>query len=109
MEQVHFQAILKKTKDITELLSGAKLMECSPMAKGYASEFPDEMIQVLGNENLDFILRFGFNILRGKVLDVARFGIWSFHHDDEQEIRGGYRVSGSFTGKQQKTGLFCRN
>ena len=58
-----FKPSSKKTKDITELLSGAKLMECSPMAKGYASEFPDEMIQILGNENLDFILRFGFNIL----------------------------------------------
>ena len=35
------------------------------------------------------MLRFGFGILRGEVLDVARHGIWSFHHDDERVIRGG--------------------
>lgn len=103
-----FKPSSKKTKDITELLSGAKLMECSPMAKGYASEFPDEMIQVLGNENLDFILRFGFNILRGKVLDVARFGIWSFHHDDEQEIRGGPPGFWEFYRKATKNGVILQ-
>lgn len=38
--------------------------------------------------HLDFILRLGFGILRGKILDVARYGIWSFHHDDETKYRG---------------------
>jgi hypothetical protein len=36
----------------------------------------------------DFLLRFGFDILRGEVLDVAPYGIWSFHHGDEQRYRG---------------------
>jgi methionyl-tRNA formyltransferase len=37
----------------------------------------------------DFILRFGFGILKGEILTVAKWGIWSFHHGDEQEMRGG--------------------
>ena len=34
-------------------------------------------------------MRFGFNIIRGDILQTARFGVWSFHHDDEQKYRGG--------------------
>ena len=43
----------------------------------------------LRGHDLDVLLRFGFGILGGDVLDVARHGIWSFHHDDERVIRGG--------------------
>src|SRR5262249_7152166 len=39
--------------------------------------------------DLDFVLRFGLGIIRGRVLDAARYGIWSFHHDDERVVRGG--------------------
>ena len=38
--------------------------------------------------NLDVMLRFGFNILRGDVLTAARHGIWSFHHADHRVNRG---------------------
>ena len=38
--------------------------------------------------NLDVILRFGFNILRGDVLNSAKHGIWSFHHADHRVNRG---------------------
>ena len=35
------------------------------------------------------ILRFGFNIIRGNILKVPTFGVWSFHHGDYQKYRGG--------------------
>tara|TARA_B110001450_G_C17661684_1_gene497531 strand:+ start:584 stop:1903 length:1320 start_codon:yes stop_codon:yes gene_type:complete len=34
-------------------------------------------------------MRFGFNIIRGEIHKVTKHGIWSFHHDDEDEFRGG--------------------
>ena len=34
-------------------------------------------------------MRFGFNIIRGDILDSAKYGVWSYHHDDEQKYRGG--------------------
>src|SRR5204863_180679 len=39
--------------------------------------------------NLDVALRFGFRILRGRSLKIARHGVWSYHHGDNCEFRGG--------------------
>jgi methionyl-tRNA formyltransferase len=38
---------------------------------------------------LDFILKFAYGIIRGEVFSAARYGIWSYHHDDEEKYRGG--------------------
>lgn len=38
--------------------------------------------------DLDVLLRFGFNVLTGPVLQVARHGVWSFHHADNRVNRG---------------------
>ena len=35
------------------------------------------------------MLRQGFGIIKGKVLNVAKYGIWSFHHGDNTINRGG--------------------
>lgn len=56
---------------------------------GY-SEYPDPAVveEIRGHE-LDFILHFGFGIIRGDILDAARFGVWRLHHGDDQRYRGG--------------------
>ncbi len=46
-------------------------------------------MHAIRNFNLDFILRFAPGILRGEILSAARYGIWSYHHDDEEKYRGG--------------------
>ena len=51
--------------------------------------FPPEAIEAVRAHDLDVILRFGFNILRGDVLTTARYGVWSFHHGDNDSYRGG--------------------
>ena len=52
---------------------------------------------------LDVAIRFGFNVIRGGILDVARYGVWSYHHGDHREYRGSpaffwemYEVMGAF-------------
>ena len=47
-----------------------------------------ETCALLRSLHLDFLLRFGFDVLRGEILDAARCGVWSFHHGDEREYRG---------------------
>lgn len=37
----------------------------------------------------DVLLRFGFNILEGEILDLPSYGVWSFHHGDPTKFRGG--------------------
>jgi hypothetical protein len=57
--------------------------------KGKFSDYiADEDIERLKALNLDFILKFGLRILRGKALNAARYGVWSFHHGDERQVRG---------------------
>jgi hypothetical protein len=54
----------------------------------FSQIFDDKSVATIASYNLDFILRFGFNIIRGEILEVPRYGVWSFHHDDEKKYRG---------------------
>jgi hypothetical protein len=55
----------------------------------WSQHFSDAALATILDRELDFIVRFGLGIIRGGILDAARFGVWSFHHDDERVIRGG--------------------
>lgn len=71
-------------------LNSTPKINCSVIKSGKHSEyFTKEDINKVSKYKLDFVLRFTFNILRGEILEVPRYGVWSFHHDDEQAIRGG--------------------
>ena len=63
---------------------------CVPTRKGKWSQyFSKADVELIESYQLDFIMRFGFGIIRGGVLKAARHGVWSFHHDDEGNYRGG--------------------
>ncbi len=65
-------------------------VRCRVRRKGRFSQyFEAEDVEAIKAHDLDFILRFGFNILRGDILTAARYGVWSYHHGDEQKYRGG--------------------
>ena len=49
----------------------------------------DQDIEKIKEAKLDFILKFGFGKIGGKILEAANYGIWSFFHDDKQLYRGG--------------------
>lgn len=78
----------KNMQSIEELSCEAKLIRCKTLKKGISEYFTDSDIELIRSYNLDFLLRYGFSILKGEILDVARYGIWSYHHDDEQKYRG---------------------
>ena len=79
----------KTPVDMQEILVNADVMQVVPEEKGYSQYFKKSDIEDIKAYDLDFVLRFGFNILRGEVLDVAKYGVWSYHHDDEMVYRGG--------------------
>ena len=60
-----------------------------PIVKGFVHRFPPEVVEEVRRRDLDVILRFGFNILRGDILSACRYGIWSYHHGDNEFYRGG--------------------
>jgi methionyl-tRNA formyltransferase len=60
-----------------------------PIVKGFTQRFSQQDLEIVREQKLDVILRFGFNILRGEILSVPRYGIWSYHHGDNAYYRGG--------------------
>jgi hypothetical protein len=75
--------------DCTDILGNCERLDVTPVTKGFVHRFPADAISAIRSYDLDVLLRFGFNILRGEVLRSARYGIWSFHHGDNEFYRGG--------------------
>lgn len=66
------------------------IIKIKPVRSGKANEsFSKNDVDTIKAKGFDFILRFGFGILKGEILNAAKYGVWSFHHADEQEYRGG--------------------
>ena len=76
--------------DLTDDLKSVPQLHCEVIRKGKFSEyFKAEDIAAIRACDLDFIVRFAFGIIRGEILEAARYGVWSFHHGDEERYRGG--------------------
>jgi methionyl-tRNA formyltransferase len=75
--------------DCSSMLAGIGSIEVEPMGKKFIHKFPPDALEKIRGKELDVILRFGFNILSGEILTVARYGVWSYHHGDNEFYRGG--------------------
>ncbi len=78
----------KELADISGLNLVVPRISCFTFKKGYAEYFNEADLATIKSFKLDFILRFGFSILKGEILDSAKYGIWSYHHDDDRKYRG---------------------
>jgi hypothetical protein len=75
--------------DMREQFADVPVMECTVRRKGRWSQyFAAEDVSAIRAQELDFILRFAFGIIRGEILNAARYGVWSYHHGDEERYRG---------------------
>ncbi|MEX0797462.1 MAG: hypothetical protein WD274_12295 [Acidimicrobiia bacterium] len=75
--------------DLTDELAETPEVRCTPIRVGkYGERLAEGDVDAIKDRNLDLLLRFGFGILKGSVLESARYGIWSFHHGDERTYRG---------------------
>ncbi len=83
------RSVAMQPVDLSEELSGVPQIEVRVERKGKFSEyFRSEDLEKIEAHQLDFMLRFSFGIIRGKILEATRFGVWSFHHDDPDRYRG---------------------
>ena len=86
---VERRSVASRPIDLSTELSDVRVMACRTEPVGrYAERFSDEDVAAIRELDLDFILRFGFGIVKGDVLAVPRWGVWSFHHGDERAYRG---------------------
>lgn len=64
-------------------------LRCTPVPIGrFRESFDDKTLADLKRMDLDVLVRFGFGILTGEILTVARHGLWSYHHGDPLHFRG---------------------
>ena len=76
-------------KDVKNLLDNAAVLKVQPEQKQFSDRIKDHDIEGIKKSQIDVFVRLGFRILRGKILQAARYGVWSYHHGDSQVNRGG--------------------
>jgi methionyl-tRNA formyltransferase len=60
-----------------------------PRQSKFSDYFPDSKLEEIKAYQPDVLIRMGFRILRGDILTLPKFGIWSFHHGDNLVNKGG--------------------
>jgi hypothetical protein len=73
-----------------DLLHGIDILHVLPQRnRGVFDRLPEADVAALRGYDLDVLVRFGFRVLKGAVLNVPRHGVWSYHHGDPARFRGG--------------------
>ena len=75
--------------DVSETLGDCPVVGVTPVMKKFSDWFPEESIETIRSYDLDVAISFGFRILRGEALRIAKHGVWSYHHGDNLVNRGG--------------------
>ena len=70
-------------------LKDVSRITCQPIINDrFYQYFSNSDLNCIRNYDLDVIIKFGFNIIRGKILDSAKYGVWSFYPNDVTRIQG---------------------
>jgi hypothetical protein len=75
--------------DLTPLIGGVPVVEVRPRMTRFCDYFEESDCETLRAYDLDVAIRLGFRILKSGALDIARHGVWSYHHGDNHIHRGG--------------------
>jgi hypothetical protein len=75
--------------DVSEPLADCPVVGVMPLMKKFSDWFPEDALEKIRGYDLDVAISFGFRILRGEALRIAKHGVWSYHHGDNLVNRGG--------------------
>ena len=75
--------------DVQPSLNGVPVVAVTPVMKKFSDWFPEDAVAEIRSYELDVAVSFGFRILRGEALQIAKHGVWSYHHGDNLVNRGG--------------------
>ncbi len=76
-------------KKVQDCLGEIPVIATTPKQTTYSDYIPKKDIAEIERYEVDVLIRLGFRILRGNILTIPKFGIWSFHHGDNDVNRGG--------------------
>ncbi len=76
-------------RSAADLLRDIPVHRVKPQELRYCDWFADDDVERIRSHHIDVLVRLGFRILRGRILQAARYGVWSYHHGDNKVNRGG--------------------
>ncbi len=79
----------EEEKDASSFFKNANILKVKPVQKKFTDRLTNEDVAKVKAYKLDILLRFGFRIVKGGILNAAKYGIWSYHHGDNKVNRGG--------------------
>lgn len=74
---------------LSEILGNVPILNIDALGDADVRHFSESDLGRLNAEALDLILYFDSAHLEGNILTAARYGIWSYHHGDDDQYRGG--------------------
>ncbi len=75
--------------DVSGRLAGIPALTVEPVARDGASNFPDELVARIQEQQIDVALRLARGRLGGSALAIARHGVWYYQLGDEERYRDG--------------------
>ena len=82
-------------------------IDCDYSKSGLYKSF-DNNIDTIQKLKLDVIIRCNSGILKGKILDVAKYGVFSSHHGDNRYYKGGPSGFWEVYEKSKKSGFIVQ-
>ena len=76
-------------ENVEDKLSSFPVLKIKTTKKKISEYFYAKDIEEINNYQIDILVRAGFGILRGDILTLPKYGVWSFHHGDNLLNRGG--------------------
>jgi len=80
---------LFESLDVREYLAALPLIEARPRQTAFSDFLDDAALAKVAELDAHVAIRFGFRIVRGPLLSLPKYGVWSFHHGDNAVNRGG--------------------
>ena len=75
--------------DLGPFLAKVPLLGVVPQQTRYFDYIRPDDVEAVRAHRPDVLLRLGFRILQGPILEAPTYGVWSYHHGDNRVNRGG--------------------
>ena len=95
-------------RNIKSIFPSVATVAVKPVSGTFTDKLLDDDIATIRGHNLDVIFRVGFKILKGDILNVAKYGVWSYHHGDNKVNRGMPATFWEFVNKETVTGTILQ-
>ena len=77
-------------KNLDKLLKGIPMLEITPVLDGGFDTFNQNDIDQVRNAELDILVKFGFNNIKGDIIKSATYGVWAYHFGNQRKNEGNY-------------------